>query len=448
MQGLDHDFMHSGRAGILALVLSVGLLTSCSDGASGNAGLNSAGTPASVDTCSVQGECAAVAAKTEFGKLVAAAVFVAPETAQAKADLTAARAAVKTAQNGNLPLLGLEARGEASGTNVAVVSLKQPLWSGGKLRAAKEEAQFALAQAEANLQAAQFDASLRIIDAFGRWVETSKAVAALQDSQREHDETLAMIERRLAQGVASGSESELVAARRATIAADLLSAMAARDMARAVLTSLSGGAFGEGALDQAAQVSGGGGLSRGSDLDAVLARHPNILAADAAIARATAAIKTAKSEKFPLVSLVGESQLGNSANTANSQKVYLGVSANVGPGKAVGSRVAAVEAQVESLTANRNVRLRGLRDEITALGLRYEAANARIASYSNALRAAQAVLASYRTQMQQAGGKSWQDVLGAVRDVTEARKSMGAASAEAIITHWKLKAYVQGLEAL
>ncbi len=404
---------------------------------------------AAMESCTVVGECAPIAAKTAFGNLLARAVAISPEVSGAKADLAAARAGVKAARKGLFPQVGIEARAERS-TDTAVIALKQPIWGAGKLRAAIAEAEANLRGAEAALQNAQLEASLKMIDAVGRWVETSNAVQALAAALTDYNETVDMVARRVGQGVAGESEQELVAARRGTVVADLRAAEASRDMARATLSSLLGTQVSDSALASASAVSGAASLPSGAALDAVVANSPAIRVADATIARVTAAVSSAKADRFPTLSVVGEQQLTglSGANTANSQKVYLGLSANVGPGRGTGDRVAAALSQVDSQTAAKDVRMRALRDELTALDLRHQSAKDRLNAYDRSIDASRAVLGSYRAQMASVGGKTWQDVLSATRELADARRARAASEAELIVTYWKLKAYIQGLSAL
>lgn len=396
--------------------------------------------------CAVAGECAAIAAKTAFGNVLTKAVFIAPEVAQARADLTAARAALQAAQKGLQPQLGLEARAEGA-ASVAVLALRQPIWSAGKLRAAIVEAEAAVQQSQAALEQVQLEAGLRLIDAVGRWVETDAAARALADVLVEYDDTLAMVQRRADEGVASGSEVELVAARRASVLADIASAGAARDLARASLTSLLGAEIGGGVLEGAMAGTGAVPLPASGDLDRLVAQSPALRVADAAIARAGAGLASARADRFPTLSLVGEQQLTEGGGTGDG-RVYLGLTANIGPGRAGASRIAAAQAQVEGLTAARAIKARALRDELTALDLRHRAAVDRLAAADNAISASGAVLASYRKQMAEAGSKSWQDILAATREATDARRARASAQAELVTTYWKLKAYTAGLGGL
>ncbi len=301
--------------------------------------------------CGNAGECAPRKSQSAFGGILASALFAAPEVAEARAGLIAARAGLRAAEAGRKPLLGASAQSDD-----VVLSVSQPIWSGGKLPAAIAAASSAARQAEANLQAVQLDASLKIIDTYGRWLEARGTVGALEQTAADYEKTVEMIARRVAAGVSGGAEAELVAARQSTLEADLLSAEASRDLARAELTALIGAEISDAALYEAGKISATRKRPDPQLFEAAIAQNPTLAAADAGIARAKANVDAARAERMPTVSVVAENSAEGlfSSGARSDGRVYLGMSMALGQGRS--NRVAEAQAQVSALEASKALR--------------------------------------------------------------------------------------------
>lgn len=400
--------------------------------------------PAPAAVCAVPGECAPQPATSDFGRLIAAAVYASPEVTQSKADLSAARAGSGTARASRRPQLGAQAESD----NVTL-ALRQPIWSGGKINATIAEADAAVRQAEANYAAVQLEMANRIIDAAGRWAEADAAGRALEATSADYARTAEILTARIAAGVAGGSDAELMAARRAIIEADLMSAKANRDLAQAQLATLIGQKIDETVLSKA--VAAASTRSAGSySIDTVVAVHPGILAADAAISRATARLASVRADRFPIVAVVAETRMSDigSSRAQDSSRVFLGLTTSLGPGTSQATRRQEAESQIAAQEAARDAKMRGIRDEVRALELRHKAAQNRLASNTRAIAANAAVVESYKSQLITTGARSWQDLLGAVRDLGDARRSKAASEAELLVSYWRLKVMTGGIDGL
>lgn len=442
--GWPDDALPTGRLLPLAFLCALALAGCTAATESGQGTPPPAAPEAPAAVCAVPGECAPQAASSAFGRMIAAAVYASPEVTQSKADLSAARAGFGTAQGSTRPQLGAQAE-----TDTITLSLRQPIWSGGKLRANIADAAAATRQAEANLATVQLDMANRIIDAAGRWAEADAAMRALATTVADYSQTADILDARIMAGVSGASDAELMGARRALIEADLMSAQANRDLALAQLGALIGQNVDESVLRQAVAAAAKGPTG-GYAIDEVIAAHPGILAADAAIARATARLASVRADRFPTVAVVAESRMSDigSSDAQETSRVFLGMTTSLGPGTSQATRRAEAESQIAAQEAARAVKMRGLSDEVTALELRHKAAKARLVSNSRAIDANAAVVESYKSQLTTTGARSWQDLLGAVRDLGDARRSKAASEAELMVSYWRLRVMTGGVDGL
>ena len=397
-------------------------------------------------TCTTAGECAPVPAATAFGKLIASAVYNSPEVAAARADLRRANAELKVARGGYYPSLGVQSETDNNDETLEV-SVRQPIWRGGRVKAGVQKAEANVKAAQSKLIISQVEAALSFIDAYSAWMLAQYTVEAIDESLVDHRAIVDQVERRLESGVGADSEVSLVEARLGSTEADRLSGEASKEIARAKLTSQLGRMISDAELRSVVALPAASFSLSDQSLTNAVAASPYVALTGAEIDKAKAAIAVAEAERFPDLTLNASNEVTGllSGGTISATRVFLGAASAIGPGKALKHQIAVARAELDALVAARDARMRSVRNEIGAQFLQYEASKSRVASTAVAVDASEKVLTSYRSVIGSSGGKGWQDILSAARELSEARRSNAESRAQHFASYWKLRLAVSGL---
>lgn len=129
-----------------------------------------------------------------------------------------------------------------AGTDRAVttLSLRQPLWTGGRLSAAVAYAGARKQTAEATREETRRDIALEVIQTWGELWMAAQRVRVYEGSVKTHRQFLQQIQRRTASGLSVQSDIALASSRLDGVQADLANAGAALEAARERLRTLTG----------------------------------------------------------------------------------------------------------------------------------------------------------------------------------------------------------------
>ncbi|WP_431261944.1 TolC family protein [Roseateles chitinivorans] len=148
-----------------------------------------------------------------------------PSIERARASIAAAEEGVTAAkwQFGPSPSLS---RQLAAGTSryVNVLSVQQPLYTGGLLSANLNAARTTLRSSELELRAAQRQLKLRIVQTWADWAKAHGRIDRLEALRAEHQQLLEMIRRRTQAGAATNADAALAASRLSAVQAELAQA--------------------------------------------------------------------------------------------------------------------------------------------------------------------------------------------------------------------------------
>ena len=226
--------------------------------------------------------------------LIRQAIQTHPLVEQGKADLRAGNQAVKTAkwQYFPTPSISDEKAFADNDGYTTVLSLDQPLWSGGRLSAGLDSAKANATLLSASLAENRRELAFRVVGTYGQWLSASRQRKALEASESLHQDLLARVQRRFDGGVSTGSDLELARGRLQSVKA-LAAATAAGEISAvttlAVLTNQE--------LDSATLAAGArrtpSGLAETEQalLVGALAHSPSVQRADANVKVARAAVK-------------------------------------------------------------------------------------------------------------------------------------------------------------
>jgi len=340
-----------------------------------------------------------------------------PSIERARASITAAKEGVTAAkwQFGPSPSFS---RSLASGTSryANVLSIQQPLYTGGQLTAALSAARTALRGSRQELLSAQLQLRLRIVQTWSDWAKVRGRLDSLATLQDGHRQLLEMIQRRARAGVATNADAALATSRLSAVEAELAQAQLEEELQRDRLQRLA-----RRPVDASLRAALDGALPAAPALNQVLDRIQ--LSPEMAIARANVEISRdelakAKAALLPTLSLRLEQQSGSYKDTRFGLVFQAGLPgglAGLSGVNAARSRIAAAEAAVAATE----------QDQLSNYQLEYTRYVSAVASLRNAELTASTsdeVLASYRRQFD-AGKRAWLDLLNMVREAHATRQS-------------------------
>jgi len=390
-------------------------------------------------------------------KLINDALLSHPSIASQRAQTQAAEIGIETAkwQYFPTPSVNTERVNAATGDpfyggdkNVTTVRLQQPLWTNGRLSAGKDKAQATLAYETADLNETSLQISLKVAQTYADLLASHWRLQSTEQSLATHQKLRAQVQRRVDLGAQSDADLQLAQTRLDSVKADLSATRARLESYTVRLKQLIGQSIHLDTLlaDLSAPVTLP--ISQERALEVALAIHPSIQKARAQSQIQEAIVEENRSALMPDVYVRAERQYGAfSMLTSNSfqDRVFLGLSTQLGAGLSVWSNVKA--AQAKSLAAQEEVHAQTL--SISEQVLTDYAQAERLAEQTQALASAltsqEHVMSSHDRQFL-AGRKSWTEVLNAARELAQAQAQLTDVKANHIAVSWRLALFVKGLE--
>lgn len=388
---------------------------------------NQAAIPATPETPETpEGTAASSAPAARWGgamdDFLGAALSADPSIERARASIAAATDGVAAAkwQFGPSPSFS---RSLASGSSryVNVLSIQQPLYTGGQLTAALNAARATLRGSRQELVSAQLQLRLRIVQTWSDWAKVRGRIDSLEALRDGHQQLLDMIRRRAQAGVATSADAALATSRLSAVQAELSQAQLEEGLQRDRLQRLA-----RRPVEETLRTALDGALPPEPTLAQVLDRIQ--LSPEMAIARANVDVSRdelakAKAALMPTLSLRLDQQSGAYKDTRFGFVLQAGLPGGLAALSGVNaarSRIAAAEAAV---AATEQDQLSNYRLEYT----RYVSAAAATRNTELTAATSDAVLASYRRQFD-AGKRAWLDLLNMVREAHATRQSQRDAS--------------------
>jgi adhesin transport system outer membrane protein len=371
-----------------------------------------------------------------FQQVLDAALASHPAIQARRSDPAAAQAAREGAEWERYPTPSVEASTPGgSGRNAAVLRLDQPLWTGGRITSGIDAASRRLDAAAAGVDEARLEMALRVLAAYLEALRQTGREEHARANAQEHERLLAMIQRRVTQEVSSQTDQRLADARLQQARHDLSQARQSLRGALAQLGQLGDGPVGavswEGLEDPVGPPSLDAALAAALDASPTLRRLAHEEQA------AEAAIAQRKSAVLPQVSLRVERVTGGGLPA--DSRALLVLQAQPGAGLSAFSGVQEAVARREAARQARAGSERDLRERVTLDWEEWVAARARSDAARLSSTMSADVSASYARQYV-AGRKSWQEVLNAVREATQASFLLEDARAQAAGAAMRLRA--------
>lgn len=390
-------------------------------------------------------------------KLMSDALLNHPSIASQKRQEQAAEIGIETAkwQYFPTPSVSTERVNAATGDpfyggdkNVTTVRLQQPLWTNGRLSAGKEKAQATLAYETADLNETCLQISLKVAQTYADLLASHWRMQSTEQSLATHQKLRAQVQRRVDLGAQSDADLQLAQTRLDSVKADLSASRARVESYAVRLKQLIGRSIHLDTLIADLSTPVTLQIPQERALEVALAIHPSIQKARAQSQIQEAIVEENRSALMPELYVRAERQYGAfSVLTSNSfqDRVFVGLSTQLGAGLSVWSNVKA--AQAKSLSAQEEVhaQILSISEQVLTDYTQAERLAEQTQALASALASQEQVMSSHDRQFL-AGRKSWTEVLNAARELAQAHAQLADVKANHIAVSWRLALFVKGLD--
>jgi len=350
-----------------------------------------------------------------------------PSISASREILKSAEAQVEGAKWNYFPTPSIELS-QTSSQSATIYRIEQPLWTGGKLDAAKDFALSKKGESEATLEESAYSLASTVIYTLHTLIQSEKNLQAIIEGKRQLQALQRMLSRRIDAGVSSRADGELLKSRLLQVNTDLKVALSKRNIAIAQIELL---------INQPLRCDiefsdsyRSSDLSLESAIEEMMRTHPALKKLSTQVALSEAEKKKAQSIFWPNVSLRAEHQSGSLYNNTHSSEnlFYVSVSLSPGAGLSALSNVESAKSKVLQTRYEVLSKKLELSNEMMQDYDDYHSALERIEGMKESIEASQNVLESY-TRLFLAGKRQWLDLLNSSRELT--RNQMSLADLEA-----------------
>lgn len=356
--------------------------------------------------------------------LITQAIQTHPLVGSARANQQATTEGINAAKLNLLPTPSVSSGYDRDNDFVSQVTLRQPLWTGGKLTADVNQAIFDDKAAVEYIYEQQNLVAKTTIDAWQSYIQAIAKQEVHAEALKELNDFEAMMQRRVNQGVSARIELDLVtnrilqeqtayqaAGEQQRIAAARLQQIIGQPLSQASATSLPNIKV---LVNQAKQQSTN---FEKMAFEQASFYNPIIVKEHFQIESAKQGVESQQAARYPTVYAQYEHAYYHDDNE-NDGKFSLGLSYAPGAGFSNLALARASQAQVDSLVQTQEAARRSVIEDIQVQYQQFVSAKDRETSLVAAVAGAQIVVNSYRRQFI-AGRKSWLEVLNAVREYSD-----------------------------
>lgn len=356
-----------------------------------------------------------------------------------RAGLQAAQAEWDAAQLQKWPTPSAQTSPGVGGGRTTVLTLEQPLWTGGRIGAIADAAEARAHAANHAVTESVQSVGFAVANAYQGFAQAQGRAAVMHRLLAKLERYRESMQRRVQSGASASGELELLQARHALVTGQLRLACSNERVARSQLAVLASIDLSPEAVIRGVYSSEvpnlGDVLDRSQQLSPVLRR----LAQDVRAAQGEMSAKAA--QRWPTVALVAQRYLQRGVpNAESSTSVGLQLQFNPGAGFSSLASARAAHAQVDALRANLEAaradlvsRVRAEHEELRSAVMRREDGLLNVA-------AAARVLASYE-RLFAVGKRSWLDVMNAARELSDAELAVADTEAQVSASRYRLALY-------
>jgi len=331
---------------------------------------------------------------------------------------------------------------------VSVLSLIQPLWSGGAIDANLAKSRAQLLVARATTKVSQQELALRVITSYSNWYGSYLTKKVYKKSQKEHEALRIRLQRRVKQGLSSSSDLHLADSHLNQANASFNSSVIQYENSLLRLEELLGFPLNSKDLLE------GFGVIEFKDTQQRLIRRALVnnakikqIKAESLVVKAE--IKASKASLYPRISLKVEKQWGNAAikDADSENRVFLEFNSSFGAGLSNFSNTRQIENRHRSLQARIKNEKKQTEQQIKLDWMSSTSLKKQEAFLKSSLASTEKVQKSYYRQFL-AGKKTWREVMSSIRDVSQLESRLADVYKEIIQSNWRIFVYIEDINAI
>lgn len=400
-------------------------------------------------TTLVTGMCFAMTAQAavenlQINNLVTQAIQTHPLVGSARASQQATMEGINAAKLNLLPTPSVSSGYERDNDFVSQVTIRQPLWTGGKLTADVNQAIFDDKAAVEYIYEQQNLVAKTTIDAWQSYIQAVAKQSVHVNNLKELGDFEAMMQRRVSQGVSARIELDLVTNRILQEQTSYQAAVEQQRIATARLEQIIGQPLSQMSAASIPNIKVLVEQAKRQSVDFEKMAfdragfyNPTVVKEHFQIESAKQGVEAQQAARYPTVYAQYEHAYYHEDNE-NDGKFSLGLSYAPGAGFSNFALARASQAQVNSLVQNQEAARRNVIENIQVQYQQFVSAKDRETSLVAAVAGAQIVVNSYRRQFI-AGRKSWLEVLNAVREHNDYQIQLVQTRAEMLGAFYKLQ---------
>ena len=380
----------------------------------------------------------------QINSLVAQAIQTHPLVGSARASQQATTEGINAAKLNLLPTPSVSSGYDKDNDFVSQVTIRQPLWTGGKLTADVNQAIFDDKAAVEYVYEQQNLVAKTTIDAWQSYIQAVAKQSVHVDNLKELNEFEAMMQRRVGQGVSARIELDLVTNRILQEQTSYQAAVEQQRIAAARLEQIIGQPLSQMSVTSIPNIKVLVNQAKQQSVDFERMAfdragfyNPTVVKEHFQIESAKQGVEAQQAARYPTVYAQYEHAYYHEDNE-NDGKFSLGLSYAPGAGFSNFALARASQAQVNSLIQNQEAARRNVIENIQVQYQQFVSAKDREASLVAAVAGAQIVVSSYRRQFI-AGRKSWLEVLNAVREHSDYQVQLVQTRSEMLGAFYRLQ---------
>jgi adhesin transport system outer membrane protein len=358
------------------------------------------------------------------------------ENEAAKSD----RDAAKWQSYPSLSVSASEATTDISQTNTVI---QQPLWTGGRITAAINEAEAGVKSSSHAVVQAEVAILSETIIRFFELHRARESMAIARANVAEHERLYDIIQRRVAAATSPDVDEMLALARLQFAESDAVAFEGAVESAKGVLSQLVGAPV---STIVSPEMPAPIMSNRDSLLEMALDFAPSLSALDAESDRFSAQVDAVKALNRPQIALAYDRRFGDLLPGQEQEQLFLQVEYAPGAGLSARSSIAAARARERGAKLAVDAERRSITTQLDITWSELQAAYKQKVPAKRLVEATSEVVDSYLRQYT-VGRKSWLDVLNAQREATQAKYTLVNTETSIMSAHYRLQVLLGQLTA-
>lgn len=379
----------------------------------------------------------------QVNELISQAIQTHPKVGAAIADQQATTEGITAAKLGLLPTPAITSGYDKNDGMISRASIRQPLWSSGKLTASVNQAIYDDKAAVATIYEQQNTVAKSTIDIWQNYIYALALQRLYTQNLNRLNEFESMMQRRVGQGVSAKIELDLITNRILQDQNSYQGAIEQQRIAEARLSQL----IGETVASPKAQYVPLDALANAAKrqatnfeqmaFDSRTLNNPSVIKEQYQIEAAKQQVKIQESSRYPTIYAQYEDVYYHKTNN-NDGQFSLGLSYEPGAGFSNMALARASQARVQSLIQSQESARRTVIEDIQTQYQQFVSAKDQELSLIAAVAGANIVVDSYKRQFI-AGRKSWLEVLNAVREQAQYQQQLLQVQSQIVANFYKLQ---------